>query len=144
MSANDFDGSRMSLVEQPAAQDSDQHSNLINSLTKELENGNGCHIKEVLRGMPFEESLKTMKEIEVENKRDRGEDSSLPAVHFLSYGDGFRANAELYSPAGPHWWNGNSTLIKDTLAIDNSQDANLGDRSFVCTDISKPNRADDK
>jgi len=142
--SNHFDGSQTNLVLQGAEQDTERHSTLISNLTAEVEHGNGCALKGALRAMPFEESLKTLRDIEVKNKTDRSEDPSIPAVFFLSSGEGSESYGKLFSPAGPHWWDGYNTLIQDSLSVRGTSSNNLGDRSIVCIDATKSSKAPDR
>jgi hypothetical protein len=56
----------------------------IAKMTKELEAGNGCSIREALLTMPFNESLKIMQKIDEQNKAHRLADSSIEEISFYS------------------------------------------------------------
>jgi hypothetical protein len=139
-----FDGSQTKPVLQAAEQASDQHSILIAHLTAEVEHGNGCALRGVLRAMPFEESLKTLRDIEVKNRSDRSEDPSIPQVFFFSKAEGAEANGQLIASAGPNWLDGYNHLLKDSLALRETRTANLGERTFTCMDASQSSKTPEK
>src|ERR1700733_12258114 len=87
--------SQVADAQQISATESSVHSRLVSDLTHEIELGHGCALKPVLQGLPFEESIKTLKEVASQFKEDRRKDPSLPEVTFISGGDGWQAHAGL-------------------------------------------------
>jgi hypothetical protein len=140
MDRNFADTPPQDLVLQAAEQDANPHSIFVENLTKQIEQGHACSVKEVLHSMPFEESLKTLSEIERRNKVDRIEDPNVPALYFHTEGNDSHATAYLNRPAGPHWWYGYEIPLQDTLGLYNTADFNAGDRKTECKDLSAPEK----
>src|ERR1700679_1381819 len=91
----------------------------IVKLTNLAETGHGCDLQDQLRQMPFEESLKALKQIETQSAEDRGRNSALHPLYFSSNGGGYSAYAELYraDPGSSLSWG--DQIFEDRLGIDN-------------------------
>lgn len=101
----------------------------ISKLTKDAEAGKGCSTKEVISGLSFEDSLKTLQAIEIRNSINRDSDSSLPKEFFDVHADKTGARAVLKKK---DWTFGfPSEMLSDTLSW-GKQD--FAARSQTCSD----------
>jgi len=105
----------------------------IRQLTNEAEAGHGCAVKAQLQQVPFDESIKIMKQIEDQNTVNTKANPDIPSLSFYSGGNEIIAYAGL-NTNGKYLWSSADKLVSDGLKLQETAGQKIGDRKFSCSD----------
>jgi len=107
----------------------------IANLTREAEAGHGGALKAELQSHDYEQNLKLMQQIVLENKRHIVDDPNTPELMLTSVGYDNEAIAKL-NWIGTHWYTRSKELVYDSLSLSGDSHRAVGNQEIRTSDYS--------
>jgi hypothetical protein len=135
---------RTDIVSQPASPKPPD----IPTLTAEAEAGKGCALSNQLQNMSFEDTIKTLKQISLENDKRRTTNPDLPEIRFTSEANNGDYTGDdqllLELDSNNKHFIGAGLLQASWLIDDDASDmSKIGARTNACSDWSGENHTDE-